>query len=75
MTIEEFEKVLGGLIHQQPFQPFVVEKTDGTQIVVGTPGVAFNNGGACYLSPEEGLLEFAVENVRGFRLAASEPVA
>ncbi len=58
-----FERELRTLLRQEPFQPFVVELENGSQIVVTQPSVAFNNGFAGYLNNGDELVEFSCNDV------------
>jgi hypothetical protein len=67
MTAEQFEENLSLHLHRKPFLPFVVEKNDGTIIVVCQSNVAHGFGSGVFLSEDEGFVEFNHEDVRDIR--------
>ena len=68
MTPEDFEKTIRSFVYRQPFLPFVVEQVEGPPILIDKPDLlAFNGGGAGYLSEEIHLIN--CENVREIHLA------
>lgn len=72
MRQQEFEDYLRHFLHQEPFQPFVVEMVDGRVLLVEQPRVAFGGGGAGYVTPAEELVLFECEEVRDIRQATHE---
>jgi hypothetical protein len=71
MTVDDFQNTLRQFLRREPFQPFVVELSDGSVIEVGEPSVAFNGGAAVYVSPNFDLVDFASEEVRTMRPTVS----
>jgi hypothetical protein len=67
MTAEQFEDRLTQHLHRKPFLPFVIEKNDGSIIVVARPNVAHGFGSGGFISEEDGLVEFDHEDVRDIR--------
>lgn len=72
MTTEQFEDTLRQFIRRVPFQPFVVEKLDGSLIHVDHPSVAFGGGAASYFAAEDELIEFVCEDVQSIRQSTHE---
>jgi hypothetical protein len=72
MSCEDFENRLRELIRKRPFEPFVVERLDGSQVQITHPGVAFGGGAATYFTPSYDLVEFACEDVRDFHPVVQE---
>jgi hypothetical protein len=75
MTLKQVEEKLTELVHRQPFMPFVVEMIDGTSLIVPHEGVAFDDTGAVFISPDGPLVSFEFKTVRAIRLMNSEAVA
>jgi hypothetical protein len=69
MNAEQLETTLRQFLHQDPFQPFVVELTGGRLIEVNRPRLALGGGGASFLTPAYDLVEFSCEEVRDVRRA------
>jgi len=63
----EFDVTLRRLTRGPKFLPFVVELEDGSRIVVPHPGVAFGGGGASFIDPDDGIVDFTHEQVKAFR--------
>jgi hypothetical protein len=74
MKKKQFDETLQTLVRHRPFQPFVVELTDGTRIAIDAPdAVAFNNDGAAgYISPASEVFFFNFRTVREFVTPARE---
>jgi hypothetical protein len=68
MTPEQVEEKLIELIHREPFVPFVVEMTDGHSLEIPHPRLAINGGGAGFIGPDGGLVDFNFKTVRSIRL-------
>jgi hypothetical protein len=75
MTPEQVEEKLIELIHREPFMEFVVELSDGQSLEIRRPGLAINGGGAVFIGPDGGLVDFWFKNVRSIRMARPESVA
>jgi hypothetical protein len=73
MDKEIFENALRYYIRSEPFFPFIVELNTGEEIVIGQPGVVFNDGSAGFINPEPRLVEFSHDEVRAIRLMVKEP--
>jgi hypothetical protein len=67
MTTEEFEDTLRQFLRREPFQPFIVERNDGTVIEVNSRSLAFAGGAATFVTPNFDFVEFACEEVRAIR--------
>jgi len=74
MTPEQVEAQVTEFIHREPFEPFVVEMTDGQLLEIPHPRVAINGGGAGFIGPDGGLVDFKFKSVRSVRLLKSEAV-
>lgn len=72
MSPEVFEQELQSVLECEPFEPFIVELNSGRQISVDRPAVAVHNGGAGFISDEEGLVDFDASDVRRIITAAGE---
>jgi hypothetical protein len=68
----EFDETLRRLTRSATFTPFEVEMDDGRKLVIRHPGVAFGGGGAAFLDPDEGIVDFTHDHVVGFRAAGQE---
>ena len=66
-NIEQVEAEVIELIHREPFEPFLVEMSDGNTIPIWHPRLAVNGGGAVFFGPDGGLVDFEFQNVRGLR--------
>jgi hypothetical protein len=76
MTKDEFHASLREFLHRKPFAPFVVELRDGRRLVIKEPAVAFSDGGAGYIDPEDGaLVDFSHEEVLTFGFLEQEAPA
>ena len=75
MTPEEVEERIIELIQREPFAPFVVDLTDGQSLDVPHPRLAINGGGAGFIGPDGGLVDFEFKAVRSIRVSSPEPVA
>lgn len=73
MTPIDFDLTLRSLVQREPFEPFVVELTDGTSITVPHPAIAFGGGVAGFIGEDGGLRDFTAEQVRQIRTAVAEP--
>jgi len=67
MTPEQVEEKVIQLIHREPFVPFVVEMTDGRLLEIPHPRLAINGGGAGFIGPDGGLVDFEFKTVRSIR--------
>jgi hypothetical protein len=74
MTAEQVEEKVIELIHRQPFMPFVVAMTDGQALTIGHPRLAINGGGAGFIGPDGGLVDFEFKSVRCIRAYQAESV-
>jgi hypothetical protein len=68
MTPEQVEEQVIELIHREPFLPFVVEMTNGQFLEIPHPRLAINGGGAGFIGPDGGLVDFEFKSVRSLRL-------
>jgi hypothetical protein len=75
MTPEQVEQRVIELIHKEPFVPFVVEMIDGVCLEIPHPRLAINGGGAGFIGPEGGLVDFEFSTVRAIRSLNAERVA
>jgi len=75
MTPEQVEEKVIELIHREPFVPFVLEMTDGQSLEVPHPRLAINGGGAGFIGPDGGLVDFEFKTVRSIRVMRVEAVA
>jgi hypothetical protein len=71
---EQVEEKILELIYREPFVPFVVEMADGQYLEVPHPRLAINAGGAGFIGPEGGLVDFDFGAVRSIRLIDTEAV-
>ncbi len=70
MTVEKFEQDIRSYLHQKPFQPFVIELTEGDFIVVDDPqAMAFCEGAAGFIGADQ-VHMFSAEQVRDMRSVA-----
>jgi hypothetical protein len=67
MTPEQVEEKVIQLIHREPFVPFVVEMTNGLLLEIPHPRLAINGGGAGFIGPDGGLVDFEFKTVRSIR--------
>ena len=72
MTPEQVEHQIIELIHREPFVPFVVEMADGQLLEIAHPRLAINGGGAGFIGPDGGLVDFEFDTVRSIRLSRIE---
>jgi len=73
MSKDAFESCLRENLERQPFHPFVVEFTDGRQLVIKQPPVVFCDGAARFIdSTEDALVEFFHDEVRAIGLWPQE---
>ncbi len=73
MTAETFEQTLRQFKHRQPFQGFVIEKTNGERVEIDNPdALVFTGGSGGFLSPTFALVEFSHEDVRSIQPMAQE---
>ena len=75
MTPEQVEARVIELIHREPFIPFVVEMVDGQSLEVPHPRLAINGGGAGFIGPDGGLVDFEFKAVRSIRVIGTEAIA
>jgi hypothetical protein len=75
MTPEQVEEKVLEVIHREPFVPHVVELTDGRSLEILHPRLAINGGGAGFLGPDGGLVDFEFKAVRSLRALSAEAVA
>src|SRR5437870_9819655 len=74
MTPEQVEAKVIELIHGEPFVPFVVEMTDGQLLEIPHPRLAINGGGAGFIGPDGGLVDFWFNTVRSIHVKVVEAV-
>ena len=74
MTKDKFHETLREFIQRDPFIPFVVDLTEGRQILVKRPPVVFCDGAASFidLDGDGGLVDFFHDEVAGFRPVPQE---
>jgi len=75
MTPEQVEQRVIELIHREPFVPFVVEMSDGTSLEIPHPRLSINGGGAGFIGPDGGIVDFDFKMVRAIRFSSKEAVA
>jgi hypothetical protein len=75
MTPEQVEERIIELIHREPFVPFVVEMNDGESLEIRHPRLAINGGGAGFIGPDGGLVDFEFKTVRSIIVPNTEAVA
>jgi hypothetical protein len=75
MTPQQVEERVIELIHREPFVPFIVEMTDGQCLDVPHPRLAINGGGAGFIGPDGGLVDFEFKTVRSIRVPSTGAVA
>lgn len=75
MTPEQVESKVIELIHREPFVPFVVEMIDGQCLEIPHPRLAINGGGAGFIGPDGGLVDFEFKAVRSIRIPSTGAVA
>ncbi len=75
MTADQVEAKVIELIRREPFVPFVVEMTDGASLEIPHPRLAINGGGAGFIGPDGGLVDFEFKTVQAIRLSPKETVA
>ena len=68
MSEEVFHQLLRLHMYREPFVPFVVEMTDGHSLEIPHPRLAINGGGAGFIGPDGGLVDFNFKTVRSIRL-------
>jgi hypothetical protein len=71
MSPEQVEERVIELIHREPFVPFVVEMTDGERLEIPHPRLAIAAGGAVFIGPEGGLVDFEFKTVRSISVGAA----
>jgi hypothetical protein len=69
VTPEQFDETLRQFLRREPFEPFVVERLDGTVVEVKIPKLAFGGGVAGFISEEDGIVSFDHDQVRTIRPA------
>jgi hypothetical protein len=74
MTHEQFDSTILRFLRQEPFQPFIVELTDGRRIPIVERKLAVNIGGAT-LWTNGALVEFRADEVKDIRLPAQEAIS
>src|SRR5262245_50616889 len=75
MTPEQVEEQIIELIHREPFLAFVIEMTDGQLLEILHPRLAINGGGAGFIGPDGGLVDFEFKSVRSIRPLKIEAVS
>lgn len=75
MTPEQVEEKVIELIYREPFVPFVVEMDDGHSLTIPHPRLAINGGGAGFIGPDGGLVDFEFKTVRFIRFPSAEAIA
>jgi hypothetical protein len=75
MTSTQVEEKIIELIYREPFVPFVVEMTNGQLLEIPHPRLAINGGGAGFIGPDGGLVDFEFNTVRSIRVGNIEMVA
>ncbi len=70
--VERVEEYIIKLIHREPFFPFVMDMADGSTLEIPHGRLAIAGGGAVFLSPDDGFVDFQFKNVR--RIAPIVPV-
>jgi hypothetical protein len=75
MAPDQVEAKVIELIHREPFVPFVVEMTDGQVLEIPHPRLAINGGGAGFIGPDGGLVDFEFKDVRSICFIQVEAAA
>jgi hypothetical protein len=75
VTPEQVEARVIELIHREPFVPFAVEMTDGQCLEIPHPRLSINGGGAGFIGPDGGIVDFEFKTVRAIRSSPKEAVA
>jgi hypothetical protein len=75
MNPQQVEEKLIELIHREPFIPFVAEMNDGQTLEIPHPRLAINGGGAGFIGPDGGLVDFDFKTVRAIRGDLNEAIA
>ena len=68
MSTAQVEEQVIELIHRQPFVPFVVEMSDAHCLEIPHPRLAINGGGAVFVGPDGGLVDFEFKLVQSIRI-------
>ena len=68
MNAQELEEQLVQLKHRKPFSPFEVELLDGQVIKIGSPSLAINGNGACFITDDDELVDFQFDEVHDLRV-------
>lgn len=71
MSEETFTQLLRQFTRREPFEPFCVVLTDGRQILVDEPSVAFSGPAAVFLGNND-LVSFSCDEVRSISKAVAE---
>lgn len=75
MTPGIFQQTMRQFLRTSPFLPFIVELTDGTQLLVDAPHtVSLGTEVAGFLSPEYEFHSIRCEQVQDIRLATQQPI-
>jgi hypothetical protein len=70
MTKDDFDARLREHLQRKPFAPFVVDLLDGRRIIIKKRQVAFCDGAASFIDPDDGaLVEFYHNEVQHFGLS------
>lgn len=73
MSKEEFDSTLRRLMERRPFSPFIVHLMDGRRINVKEPPIAFSDGAASFIDPDDGaLVDFSHEEISSFGIREQE---
>jgi hypothetical protein len=67
----QFDETLRRTLNREPFAPFWVQLDDGQKIRIRQPVLAYGDGGASFIDPDDGaLVSFYHDHVAGFCTAA-----
>lgn len=75
MTPQQVEDRIIELIHREPFQPFVVEMTNGETLEIPHPRLAIAGGGAVFFGPDGALVDFEFKTVSAIRILNAGAIA
>lgn len=72
MIQSQFQDRLREFLHREPFEPFLIELSDGQRLLIDGEGLAFAGSWATFLSSSYDLHTFTCEQVREIRLPSHE---
>ena len=73
MNEETFTRLLREFIHRDPFEPFVLELTDGQHVFIDSPSaVGFAGPAGGFITKDLDLIRFSCDEVRSISQAPAE---